>query len=591
MKRYRDQLRFPLNALAFLACLLAAPAALGQGVELNVESREAYVDEALRVEVVLRNFSSAGEIEFPEIPGCKVAQIPGTSDSRHISILGGRRVESVTRAYTFELTPTQPGELVIPAISVELDGRQYSTRPARINVRVDDSAPLLLAEIVCNEQRLYVGQSAAFTLTIFIKPARFDRMTLDEQDMLNYVTASLGPFPTQGVRVGRTMRTAPDGTRQLYYTYTVSATTTLDRPGPIRFDEVSIGVNYPLRIERDVFMTAVPTRTRRVRVEPTVIGPEVLPLPEGGRPDAFNGAVGQFSIDVSASPRTVHVGDPIELKIILRGDGPLDTLPGPLLAEQPALTEGFRVPEEALAGAVMHERGKIFTQVIRAKDASVTEIPAITYPYFDPERGEYVIARSAPIPIRVSEAEQLAVSDLDIGGESGADAGQALQTLDGLRGPRVDEAELLASTGAVSAAQLLTATLAPPAAFAMVACGFWISRGRGAPARRRRQHAMNEASRRLGRAAGDGPAQASREIQAALTGYLADRLNEPPARFVGRAGIELLRERNAPTAAIESFQNVIQRCERAAYAGGAEGVPELLSEARACLMALERSGL
>ena len=71
----------------------------------------------------------------------------------------------------------------------------------------------------------------------------------------------------------------------------------------------------------------------------------------------------------------------------------------------PQLAEDFRVPPETLAGTARGNQ-KRFTQTIRAKRADVKEIPAIEFAYFDPQAGQYAVARSEPIPVLVSVVER-----------------------------------------------------------------------------------------------------------------------------------------------------------------------------------------
>lgn len=58
-----------------------------------------------------------------------------------------------------------------------------------------------------------------------------------------------------------------------------------------------------------------------------------LPLPSQNVPPTFNGAVGTFTMTVSAGPTNVAAGDPVTVRVQLAGRGALDAL---ALPEQPA---------------------------------------------------------------------------------------------------------------------------------------------------------------------------------------------------------------------------------------------------------------
>ena len=60
----------------------------------------------------------------------------------------------------------------------------------------------------------------------------------------------------------------------------------------------------------------------------------VLPLPKENVPANFNGAVGSFSMTLSAGPTNVAAGDPVTVKVQISGRGAFDSL---ALPEQTAL--------------------------------------------------------------------------------------------------------------------------------------------------------------------------------------------------------------------------------------------------------------
>jgi len=58
---------------------------------------------------------------------------------------------------------------------------------------------------------------------------------------------------------------------------------------------------------------------------------EIKPLPSVGRPPTFSGAVGDFTLATSAEPPKARTGDPVSLKVEIKGLGNFDRI------EQPAL--------------------------------------------------------------------------------------------------------------------------------------------------------------------------------------------------------------------------------------------------------------
>ena len=60
--------------------------------------------------------------------------------------------------------------------------------------------------------------------------------------------------------------------------------------------------------------------SREVRARSARVKIDVSPLP-GGAPPGFRGAVGRFDLAIEASPLSVEAGDPIAVKVNVRGTG------------------------------------------------------------------------------------------------------------------------------------------------------------------------------------------------------------------------------------------------------------------------------
>jgi hypothetical protein len=137
----------------------------------------------------------------------------------------------------------------------------------------------------------------------------------------------------------------------------------------------------------------------------------VKSLPEEGKPAGFTGAVGKFKVSLQTSDTQVKVGDPMLLKVMISGTGLLEKIKRPLLSRDPAFAEGFSINESLAPGDISGER-VTFEQTIRAKSEDVKEIPALAFPYFNPEEGKYEVARSKPIGITVLPTTEVTAEDV-----------------------------------------------------------------------------------------------------------------------------------------------------------------------------------
>ncbi len=137
----------------------------------------------------------------------------------------------------------------------------------------------------------------------------------------------------------------------------------------------------------------------------------VLPLPEAGRPANFTGAVGRFSIRARLEPSEVPAGEATALVVEVEGSGNINALPPPRIPElsgidyhSPGEDARIRIAQGEINGV------KRFTWVLVPREPGAMEIPAIEYPYFDPELGQYLIASAAPLTLGVQPGHGIAAS-------------------------------------------------------------------------------------------------------------------------------------------------------------------------------------
>jgi hypothetical protein len=550
-------------------------------VELSAPGHDAYVGEALELRLEIGNYGEANDPELPAIAGASLRQAGSRSESSQMFIVNGRMSSKRSCTFAYELIASAPGELTIPPFAVVVDGKRLETRPLKLNVLPSDANDLLYVEVGTGRKRVYVGQKTPVTMTIWVKPARYVNQLLQPAQMLRQIRPiDFGPFPL--TLAGEPSVTARPGgdPQQKYYAFRFASTMVAEQPGPLRFDNIEIGIEYP---------TSAGIRNIRARATPDAT--EILPVPTAGRPADYAGAVGLFDIKTSATPNKVRVGDPVELTIDILGDGPLESLPPPELAANAALTDGFRVPDEKLPGEVVNGRRR-FRVVIRPRSDAVQAIPALSYPYFDPDAERFVTARSAALPLTVEPAAEIAAPQLNLPNPSGPHA--ELQALDGLRDIVTRDHLLLASSAPLPPATIIAACAAPAGLFGLTWIVLAVGRTQHAdPARRRRQQALRIARRRLGQARGHAGAAQARTISAALAEYLADRYDQPAGRLTGAAGSEFLRQRGTPPELVARWAALIQRCDETVFAGSAAGAAAtdtdaLDAQALACLEALER---
>lgn len=442
-------LRINLALLAVAFATGAAQMLQAATVRVGLSTRETYVGAPVTLRIQVADAKNVIPPTVPAVDGLAIKSLGDPSRSTQIMSVNGRTTTTVTQVFAFEVTPQRSGTFQIPSITVNADGAAEQTRPLELVASKSETGDLMFVEIAGKEKEIYVGQALHLTLKISLRPYTdaSKKVTLSEGDMWKMISdrSEWGPFAErmqlyadQGRRPSGTevLRKDHDGAEHNYYQYEIEATIYPKRPGKIDGDNVKIISDYPTAIGKardpfagffddmqfpggrppgfgdddfSMFGSRLVVQSVRPVVGQAIVEPiKVLPIPTADRPADYRGAVGTYHMAIDASPTHVKAGDPINLFIGISGTGPMELVQAPPLAEVPALSANFKVPNEPLAGFVKGDR-KIFQTTIRPRKEGISQIPPIPFSYFDPTTGKFATVQSAPISIQVDKAEVLAL--------------------------------------------------------------------------------------------------------------------------------------------------------------------------------------
>ncbi|MDA8743255.1 BatD family protein [Rubripirellula amarantea] len=418
-------------------------------VSVAVSQRETYVGLPIQLQVRIQNASKHDQPVVDDVDGLKIEAVGRPSHNSQITIINGRASRSETISYLYLVTPLHEGTFTIPPIKVNADGLATITKAVRIVASKSETGDLMFVEIESGLDEVFVGQPVSLRLKIYVRPFRDPetKRPLSESELWQQVSEQTEwSVFTDALQELRNQRSQPrgrsvlreddEGNSREYYLYEIDTMLYPDRPGPINVDEVRVVMNYPTAIRErrdpfggnspfsqlfeDDFFPGFGSRRRVASVKPIaadakVENIQVKPIPTDGQPSTYRGAVGRYVIGTEASPKKVSAGEPITLRIGIRGNGPMNLVQPPPLSQLPELTSQFRVEDDAMGGLVDGEQ-KLFTTTIRPLSDSVNEIPAIPFTFFDPDTETFKTVHSNPITIEVSPADMLALSNPARGG-------------------------------------------------------------------------------------------------------------------------------------------------------------------------------
>jgi tetratricopeptide (TPR) repeat protein len=382
-----------------MALLAAATHASAQiEVHATVEPPSATVGQriTLTVEVTGSRQATAPQIDFG-----------AAFDAQHIgptsqfSSVNGRVSTSVSHRYL--LVPKLAGRYELGPFEVQVSGNVHASNKVTVDVgapapgqagrRTAGSAEVRLA-LVPAKQRVYAGERVPLTIKLMIAGARDDAVH-DLKGLGEGIALEDFTGPRRGAeRIdGRNFRVLE------YETHFTPL-----RPGPLSLGpatlEVSV-VEERAGAENDPFNFAFGFGRRRdLSVTAGAVPLDVLAVPTDGRPADFSGAVGQFDFQVSATPTSLSAGDPINVRMEIRGVGNLTSLVPPRVPPGDRLRayDPQPVRDQTAPGLYVAE------QVVIPRDPSLKALPPVRFTFFEPESGSFRTVARGPIPLEVRPA-------------------------------------------------------------------------------------------------------------------------------------------------------------------------------------------
>ena len=330
---------------------------------------------------------------FPNTPGL-ILQYRG--HSQNVTSINGQT--SIKHLLSYSVTAAQPGQFVIPSIQVTVDGTAYPTQPVSLTAtKADPSLQNRYAFLRLNvpKEEVYVGEVFPIELQLYV----VDAENLQAPQLKNdgFIIHKQPEYTRSQAQVGNL----------LYSVLTFKMSLSAAKAGKLKLGPAEMSLVLRVRSRpdpNDVFGFMGRFERRPLTVASPAVEMNVLPLPSPAPPE-FAGAIGAFTWSVAAHPTSVAAGDPITLKIAIKGRGNLDTLSLPTFdwPQFKTYPPNSTVDSNDPLGI---EGTRNFEQVIVPQNTSVQEIPAFSLAYFDPAKKSYVTLASSAVPVQIRPGSQ-----------------------------------------------------------------------------------------------------------------------------------------------------------------------------------------
>ncbi|HIF05903.1 MAG TPA: protein BatD [Gemmatimonadetes bacterium] len=525
----------------------------------------------------------------------------GRNASTSMQMVNGITTVSLVIQYRFRAI--REGTFEIGPVEVQAGGQAARTRPATLTVSDAAAAAggqtgqqsasgigtedvFIVAEV--SKTRVYQNEPIQVSYRLFtrVNVNSYTLVDLGESEgfWVEEVPGPQSPQVEQRVLGGQAYTTAV--VRRAVLFPAGSGTKTIE---PMSI-EASVRVQRRSRdIFDDIFGGSSPFGSQvPVVIASNPVEVEVIPFPAEGRPRSFTGLVGRLDLSASIDRLSVETNDAVTFELIVAGEGNLRGLAEPVI-EFPADFEVFP-PEvtESIDRSGSRVRGtRTYEYVLIPRSPGERTIPPVEMSYFDGASALYASSASEPLRLEVTGDPVIAAP--------GGRAGVATLRED-IRFIQIGPPSLGAIGGSLTdSAGFWIVALLPMVAL-MGALGLrrhW-DRLEGDVAYARGRRAGRVAKKRLSQARAAMSESDARvfyaEVERALRGFLADKLNIAEAGFMSDTAEEELRERGVSVVAMKKYFACLGECDRARFAppsSSAEERSEFFDRAASAMTAVQ----
>jgi hypothetical protein len=409
-------------ALIIAAGLIAGNAsAQAPSVTAVLSSSQTVLGRPVQLQIKITGSPSARPPDYISVDGLEIRY------SGQSQLFEGRNFHfSYSFVYTYTVVPERAGTFRIPPQRIQAGSN--ALRTPELTLSVADSAnraqrnarsgqslggsKLAFAELVVTKSSAYVGEMVpaevrlcfnthshsqltagpevagqGFTMQKLTKPTEaFENIGGQQYDVITFKTAiaaarpgrfEIGPIKAKAL-VAVPRRPSSSGGRS-------------------PFDIFNMDDPFADPFFNDPFGGFFEKREIDLESKPGIL--EVKALPAKAPPD-FSGAVGNFTMESEAQPKTAQVGDPITVTTKISGRGNFDRISVPALKDErgwhkyPPSSSFSQDDDVGVSGT------KTFEMVLTPNE-SKTNVPPLVFSFFDPVQEKYVTLHSNAIPVRI----------------------------------------------------------------------------------------------------------------------------------------------------------------------------------------------
>ncbi len=401
-----------------ILCALMSVSTYAQTPKLvaSVSKNKLGLNQRVKIQFTI-NKQGADNFQAPNFKNFQIVSGPSQSISQ--SWVNGSA--SFSQSYNYIIKPLKKGEFLIPAASIKLNNKILTSKPVKVivldpvDIPKDPNDPNyiaqqnvhLVAEI--SKSSPYVGEG------IYVEYRLYVSQNISVRDFSYTDSPQYNGFWNQDIKIrGLTTQNGTYNGEQYRYVVLQKALLIPTKSGKLTIDPIEMDIVIGVPTGRGDFFgnPIVKNITKSFASAKKFIRSKELPIE--GKPESFNGAVGDFNFIVSSSKNILKSNETATVSVKVTGNGNLKLFelpeiktPSELEVFTPEQKEKINVTSRGIRGSVT----KNYTIVPQFKGKY--KIPSTEFSYFDLKEKKYVRLTSEDIFVDVLEGKEL-VTDSDM---------------------------------------------------------------------------------------------------------------------------------------------------------------------------------
>ncbi len=376
----------------------------------TVSKNKLSINQRLKIEFSI-NKQGADSFTPPNFKNFRV--VGGPSQSVSQSWINGK--VSFLQSYTYILQPQKKGELVIGTASIIIGKKIIKSNPIKIIVLKAIKLPKnpndpnyiaqqnvhLVAEI--SKSNPFVGEG------IYVEYKLYVSQNISVHNYSVTESPQYNSFWNQDINIkGLQVKMGKYNGEKYRYVVLKKALLIPTKSGKLKIEPMKMDIIIGVPTGRgDFFGNAITKNVQMAFASPTKII-RVKELPLKGKPNNFNGAVGEFLYTVTSNKNILKANESSQIKITIDGKGNLKLFEIPKIETPKELEVYTPEREEKVRTTLNGLRGSVSdTYTVVPQFKGKYKIPGTSFSYFNPKEEQYHTITTEDLFVSVLEGKEI----------------------------------------------------------------------------------------------------------------------------------------------------------------------------------------